>query len=107
MNSPRADARSGGGRELLADRKALLLARSSLYRLSLARETGLLRESLRWRNLASSATHSGALRPLAFGALMLLAGRSRVARILGLAMRIIAIVKTVQALRGIARRKTP
>ncbi|HEX7403386.1 MAG TPA: hypothetical protein VF287_05190, partial [Usitatibacter sp.] len=73
MNSPRADGRSGG-RELLADRKALLLARSSLYRLSLARETELLRESLRWRNLASSATHSGALRPLAFGALMLLAG---------------------------------
>jgi hypothetical protein len=106
MNSPRADGRSGG-RELLADRKVLLLARSSLYRLSLAREAEALRESLRWRNLASSATHAGALRPLVFGALMLMAGRSRVARILGVAARIIAIVKTVQALRGIARRKTP
>jgi hypothetical protein len=107
MNSPRADGRSGSGRELLADRKVLLLARSSLYRLSLAREAEALRESLRWRNLASSATHAGALRPLVFGALMLMAGRSRVARILGVAARIIAIVKTVQALRGIARRKTP
>jgi hypothetical protein len=106
MNNPLADGRSGG-RELLADRKALLLARSSLYRLSLAREAGLLRESLQWRNLASSATHSGALRPLVFGALMLVAGRSRLARVLGVAARIVAIVKTVQALRGIARRKAP
>ncbi|HEX7559981.1 MAG TPA: hypothetical protein VF386_12330 [Usitatibacter sp.] len=102
MNSAR-----GGGRELLADRKALLLARSSLYRLSLAREGELLRESLRWRNLASSARHSGALRPLVFGALLLMAGRSRLARVLGVAARIIAIMKTVQALRGAARRKAP
>ncbi len=107
MNSPRADARRGGGREFLAERKALLLARSSLYRLTLAREAGSLRESLQWRNLASSARHSGALRPLVFGALLLMAGRSRLARVLGLATRIIAIVKTVQALRGIARRKAP
>ena len=107
VNSPRARSAGGEGRELLAERKALLLARSSLYRLSLAREAGVLRESLRWRNLASSATHAGALRPLIFGALMLMAGRSRLARVLGLATRIIAIVKTVQALRGVARRKAP
>ena len=106
MNSPRA-ALAGSASQLLAQRKALLLARSSLHRLALAHEADLLRQSLRWRNLASSARSASGLRPLIFGALMLVAGRSRIARILGVATRVIAVVKTVQAIRGMARKKAP
>jgi hypothetical protein len=89
----------------LADRKALLVARSSLYRLTLARDMQGLRESLRPRNLASSATSSGALRPLLFGALTLVAGRSRVGAVVGLATRALMLVKAAQAVIGMARRK--
>jgi len=89
----------------LADRKGLLLARSSLYRLTLARDAQLLRESLQWRNLASSATHSGAARPLLFGALMLLAGRSRLGAIVGLATRALMLVKAASAVIGMLRRR--
>jgi hypothetical protein len=91
--------------ELLAERKTLLLARSSLQRLEIAREADLFRESLNWRRLVSSAASAGSLRPLIFGVLTLAAGRSRLARILGVATRVIAIVKMVQAVRGMARRK--
>jgi hypothetical protein len=89
----------------LADRKALLVARSSLYRLMLARDAQALRESLQPRNLASAATSSGALRPLLFGALTLLAGRSRVGAIVGLATRALMLVKAAQAVIGMVRRK--
>ena len=104
MSSPRA-ALAGSASELLARRKALLLARSSLHRLALAHEADLLRQSLQWRNLASSATSATGLRTLIFGALMLVAGRSRIARILGVATRVIAVVKMVQAVRGMARKR--
>jgi hypothetical protein len=104
MNSPRATP-AGSASELLAQRKALLLARSSLYRLALAHEADLLRQSLQWRNLASSARSATGLRPLIFGALLLVAGRSRIARIVGVATRVIAVVKTVQAIRAMARKK--
>jgi hypothetical protein len=106
MSSPRA-ALAGSEGERLAQRKALLLARSSLHRLALAHETDLLRQSLQWRNLASSARSATGLRPLIFGALMLVAGRSRIARILGVATRVIAVMKMVQAIRGMARKKAP
>jgi hypothetical protein len=89
----------------LADRKALLVARSSLYRLMLARDAEVLRESLQPRNLASAATSSGALRPLLFGALTLMAGRSRVGAIVGLATRALMLVKAAQAVIGMMRRK--
>ena len=89
----------------LADRKALLLARSSLYRLTLARDAQLLRESLQWRNLASSATSSGAVRPLLFGALMLVAGRSRLSALVGLAARAVMLVKGARAVFGMMRKK--
>ncbi len=89
----------------LADRKALLVARSSLYRLMLARDAEVLRESLQPRNLASAATSSGALRPLLFGALALVAGRSRVGAIVGLATRALMLVKAAQVVIGLMRRK--
>src|SRR5258705_2237759 len=89
----------------LADRKALLVASSSLYRLMLARDAEVLRESLQPRNLASAATSSGALRPLLFGALTLVAGRSRVGAIVGLATRALMLVKAAQVVIGLMRRK--
>ncbi len=89
----------------LAGQKALLLARSSLHRLTLARDAQALRESLQWRNLASSATSSGALRPLLFGALMLVAGRSRLSALVGLATRAVMLVKAGRAAIGLMRRK--
>ena len=89
----------------LADRKALLLARSSLHRLTLARDALALHKSLQWRNLASSATHSGAARPLLYGALMLLAGRSRLSALVGLATRAVMLVKAARVVMGMVRRK--
>jgi hypothetical protein len=107
MNSPRENLPDGnlGAGELLRERKALLLARSSLYRLELAREADLLRQSLEWRNLASSAKSAGMIRPLIVGALILVTGRSRLAKILALATRVLAVVKMVQGVREIARRR--
>ena len=91
--------------DYLADRKALLLTRSSLYRLTLARDAQALRESLQWRNLASSAASAGPMRPLLFGALMLLAGRSRIAAVVGLATRALMLVKAARVVIGLMRRK--
>ncbi len=87
-------------RQELAERKSLLLARSSLHRLTLARDVGSLRESLHWRNMLSSAAHSGVWRPLALAALLLVVGRRRIAGFLGLATRAVAVAKFVQALRA-------
>src|SRR5258705_13092374 len=89
----------------LADRKALLVARSSLYRLMLARDAEVLRESLQPRNLASAATSSGALRPLLFGALTLVAGRSRVGALRGLATPAPVLVKAGRGGSGVVRPK--
>jgi hypothetical protein len=89
----------------LADQKALLLARSSLYRLKLARDALVLRESLQWRHLASSATSSGMVRPLLFGALMLVAGRSRLSTLVGLATRAVMLVKGARAMMGMVHRR--
>jgi hypothetical protein len=108
MSENRPAARVLDSSALLARRKALLLARSSLYRLTLAREAELLRQSLAWRNLASSAASSTPVRPLLLGALMLFVGRSRIASLVGFATRALAVVKVVQAVRGFAsRRKAP
>ncbi|MGZ5038740.1 MAG: hypothetical protein ACXWG1_02980 [Usitatibacter sp.] len=90
-------------RRELAERKALLLARSSLYRLTLARDMTTLHESLHWRNLLASARHSGSWRPLALGALLLVVGRGRIGGIIGIAARALAVVKMVRAV--LARRK--
>lgn len=89
----------------LADRKALLLARSSLHRLQLSHEADALRESLNWRNLASSAASSGAMRPLAIGAIILIAGRKRISSLVRLATGAIMVVKVVRTLLG--RDKAP
>ena len=81
----------------LARRKELLLARSSLYRLALARDALALRESLQLRNLASSVVHSSGWRPLALGALMLIVGRSRIGGTLGIASRVLGLVRMFRA----------
>jgi hypothetical protein len=82
--------------EELAAKKSLLLARSSFYRMTLAHEAALLRESLDWRRLARSATSQPA-RPFLLGALALLAGRKRIAGLVGLAARALMLIKVVRA----------
>jgi hypothetical protein len=67
--------------ELLALRKEVLLARSSLQRLKIARDAGALRESLRWPRAAAAVVASPQGRSVLFGALLLLAGRGRFARL--------------------------
>jgi hypothetical protein len=90
--------------EDLAARKSLLLARSALYRLTLARETVALRESLDWRRVGSAAAGSLPVRPLIVGALILVAGRKRIASLLRLATQAIMLVKVFRAVREMAAR---
>jgi hypothetical protein len=79
--------------ETLRQRKEMLLARSSLYRLALARDGLALRESLTMRNLVSSVATSTPWRPLALGALMLVAGRSRLGGVIGIASRVLGLAR--------------
>jgi hypothetical protein len=79
-------------REILALRKDLLVARARLQRLKVARHVDELRGSLRWRNAATTFTSSPG-RSLAFGALLLLAGRAKVANLLRLAAGAVALAK--------------
>ncbi len=67
---------------MLALRKEVLLARSALQRLTLARDVQALREGLRWPRAAAAIASSPASRSLLLGALVLLAGRGRIARLL-------------------------
>ena len=77
----------------------MLLARSSLYRLALARDVVTVRERLTLRNLVSSAAGSAPWRPLALGATMLVLGRSKVGGALGIASRVLGFVKGFRARR--------
>jgi hypothetical protein len=86
--------------EELAARKALLLARSSMYRLQVVHEVQALRESLSPRRMASSIP----LRPVAFGILAFLASRSRFARIAGWAARGLMALRLVRRVRGLVSR---
>jgi hypothetical protein len=86
-------------REILALRKDLLIARGTLQRLKIAQEAGRLRESLGWRRAAAALTTSPG-RSLAFGLLMLVAGRGRLARLLRITAVGISLVKLSGLLRS-------
>jgi hypothetical protein len=84
------------GRELAA-RKELLLARSRLHRLELQQGVeGLKRAWSAPRSMLSLAA-SPALRPLVLGAITLVLGRSRVGKLLRMALAALAMAKTVAA----------
>lgn len=79
-------------REILALRKDLLVARAQLQRLKIARQAGELRESLSWRNAATTLASSPG-RSLVFGLLLLVAGRSRVANLVRIAAGAVTLAK--------------
>ena len=89
-------------RELLALRREVLVARASLQRATIAREVEELRGSLRWPQAAASIAASPLARSLAFGALVLVVGRGRLARLVRLAAAAVGALKLASAL---ARRK--
>jgi hypothetical protein len=79
-------------REILALRKDLLVARAQLQRLKIARQAGELRESLSWRNAASTLATSPS-RALVFGLLLLVAGRGRMASVLRIGAGVVALAR--------------
>ena len=85
------------GAEVLALRKEVLLARSSLLRLKAASELGTLRETLTLPRTAMSVVASPRALSVLFGVLLLMAGRGRIAKLLRIAAGVAAIVKLARA----------
>jgi hypothetical protein len=79
-------------REILALRKDLLVARAKLQRLKVARHAGELRESLNWRNAATTLATSPS-RALVFGLLLLVAGRGRMASLVRIGTGAVALAR--------------
>src|SRR3954462_15519762 len=89
----------------LRARKQLLLARSRLHRLQLRHETAVLRRSLATpRGLASIAL-SAPVRPLLFSALLMIAGRGRLSRVVKGAMAGLPSAQAVRA--AMAAKRNP
>jgi hypothetical protein len=82
-------------REILALRKDLLVARAQLQRLKIARQAGELRESLNWRNAATTLATSPS-RALVFGLLLLVAGRGRMASVLRIGAGVVALARVLR-----------
>jgi hypothetical protein len=79
--------------ELLALRKEVLVARAALQRLQVRREIEVIREDLRWPRALVAIAASRPARSALLGALVVLAGRGRLARLVGAAAAVTAIVK--------------
>lgn len=84
----------------LAGRKELLIARSRLHRLQLQHQTRSLRRSIARPATMLSLAASAPVRPLLFSALLFIAGRGRMARILRGAMAALAIAKAAGVVMG-------
>src|SRR3954470_4773960 len=84
-------------REIAAQRKQLLIARSERYRAALQRDIETLRHSLHSPKALLTFATLPAARSFVFGALLLLAGRSGVGRLIRMAMTVLAIVKAGRA----------
>jgi hypothetical protein len=91
-------------RELLAMRKELLVARSTLLRLKAARDVQALREGLSLRGIATSFGESREARTAVFGALLLALGGRRLRRWLRVAAIAVGVAKAVSAFRALAPR---
>ncbi|HSN21806.1 MAG TPA: hypothetical protein VLS49_14090 [Usitatibacter sp.] len=97
----------GSKRRLLALRKELLLARSTMLRLRAARDLQALREGLTLRGVATSFRESPRGRSVLLGALLLVLGSARLRRALHLAAIAVGVAKAVSALRRLrAQRPT-
>ncbi len=83
--------------ELLAIRKDLLVAQSSLYRLKVGRDVTRVRESLSLGNLGSAVAGSGPAREVALGLLMAGLGSGRLSRLVRLVGRVVVVARLALA----------
>ncbi len=97
----------GRAADNLALRKQVLLARSAMLRLKAVHEADAVRERLRWPRAVTAIAASSRGRSALFGLLMLLAGRGRLARLVGGAAAIVAVVKLAGLLRPSAAQPEP
>jgi hypothetical protein len=93
--------------ELLAIRKDLLLAKSSLYRLKVARDVDRVRESLSLGNVGSAIAFSAPARELALGLLLTGLGSGRASRLVRLASRMLVVARLALAAFGMVRSSAP
>lgn len=94
------------GRKLLALRKDVLVARSSLLRLRAAADVQALRESLSCARVRTTIAASPVARNALFGALLLVAGGQRLARFVRIAAVALAVAKAAAAVARLAQRPT-
>lgn len=94
-------------RKLLALRKDVLVARSSLLRLRAAADVQRLRESVSCAHVRGAIATSPAARSALFGALLLVAGGQRLARWVRMAAVGLAVAKAATAVVRLAREPAP
>ncbi len=91
--------------ELLALRKQVLVARSAMLRVKLVGDVSAVRAGLRLPRMAAGVAASPRARSMLVGGLMLLAGRTRLARIVRRLAAAAAIARVALALwRGVSAR---
>lgn len=89
--------------ELLAIRKDLLVAQSSLYRLKVVRDAARVRESLSLGQVGSAIAGSSTAREVALGLLLTGLGSGRVSRLFRLASRTLVVARLALAAFGMLR----
>jgi hypothetical protein len=89
--------------ELLAIRKELLVARSSLYRLRIGRDLARVRESVSPGSVGSAIAGSAPARELVLGLLLSGVGGGRVSRLVRLAGRALVVARLALAAFGMLR----
>ena len=85
-------------RQLLALRKEVLVARSTMLRLRATRDAQLLRASFTLRGVAASIRESPQARSVLFGGLLLAFGGRRLRRVLHVAAIAVAVAKAFSLL---------
>ena len=90
--------------EILALRKQLLLARSSLYRLRIAHDLATVREGLRWPRVGMAVAASPSARSALLGLLVLIAGETPVTRLLRGAALALVLAKLAGSLPALLKR---
>lgn len=91
-------------RDILAQRKEILLKRSALCRLRLRGRMHDLHASLPWNRACVAAAISPPMRQLVFGVALSLVGIGRATRLLMLAGRVVLIARLARSVIGFARR---